>query len=83
MRSTGPRRFVPQLSDRRRQLDDSHNIGSLEGKSLLYPAIRFQGHSIWGLTFRVLTLFSDVLDAAASPGRDSRAGAVGMVKSAS
>jgi len=45
---------------------DPRNMGSLEwereGKSLLYPAIRFQGHSIWGLTFRVLTLFSDVLD---------------------
>ena len=46
---------------------DPRNMGSLEwqreGKSLLYPAIRFQGHSIWGLTFRVLTLSSDVLDA--------------------
>jgi 8-oxo-dGTP pyrophosphatase MutT (NUDIX family) len=46
---------------------EPRNMGSLEwereGKSLLYPAIRFQGHSIWGLTFRVLTLFSDVLDA--------------------
>jgi 8-oxo-dGTP pyrophosphatase MutT (NUDIX family) len=30
---------------------------------LLYPAIRFGGSAIWGLTFRVLTLFSDVLDA--------------------
>jgi 8-oxo-dGTP pyrophosphatase MutT (NUDIX family) len=34
-----------------------------EGMKLLYPAIRFREHSIWGLTFRVLTLFSDVLDA--------------------
>jgi 8-oxo-dGTP pyrophosphatase MutT (NUDIX family) len=45
---------------------DPGNAGSLEwergGKNLLYPAIRFQGHAIWGLTFRVLTLFSDVLD---------------------
>lgn len=30
---------------------------------LLYPAIRFRDSAIWGLTFRVLTLFSDVLDA--------------------
>jgi 8-oxo-dGTP pyrophosphatase MutT (NUDIX family) len=45
---------------------DVQNAGSLEwersGSRLLYPAIRFRGHSIWGLTFRVLTLFSDVLD---------------------
>lgn len=45
---------------------DPRNAGSLEwersGTRLLYPAIRYQGHSIWGLTFRVLTLFSDVLD---------------------
>jgi 8-oxo-dGTP pyrophosphatase MutT (NUDIX family) len=40
-----------------------HQEWEWEGKSLLYPAIRFRGHSIWGLTFRVLTLFSDVLDA--------------------
>lgn len=46
---------------------DPANANSLEwereGRSLLYPAIRFRGHAIWGLTFRVLTLFSDVLDA--------------------
>ncbi|MES1241929.1 MAG: CoA pyrophosphatase [Acidobacteriota bacterium] len=46
---------------------DARNMGSLEwerdGRRLLYPAIRFQDSSIWGLTFRVLTLFSDVLDA--------------------
>lgn len=34
-----------------------------EGTNLLYPAIRFGDTAIWGLTFRVLTLFSDVLDA--------------------
>jgi 8-oxo-dGTP pyrophosphatase MutT (NUDIX family) len=33
------------------------------GARLLYPAIRFRDAAIWGLTFRVLTLFSDVLDA--------------------
>lgn len=33
-----------------------------QGKRLLYPSILYQGHAIWGLTFRVLTLFSDVLD---------------------
>lgn len=45
---------------------DSNNMSRLEwerqGTRLLYPAIRYQGHSIWGITFRVLTLFSDVLD---------------------
>jgi 8-oxo-dGTP pyrophosphatase MutT (NUDIX family) len=40
-----------------------HQEWEREGNRLLYPAIRFRGHSIWGLTFRVLTLFSDVLDA--------------------
>lgn len=45
---------------------DASNMSRLEwerqGTRLLYPAIRYQGHSIWGITFRVLTLFSDVLD---------------------
>ncbi len=45
---------------------DPRNSSSLEwereGRRLLYPAIRFQDTAIWGLTFRVLTLFSDVLD---------------------
>jgi 8-oxo-dGTP pyrophosphatase MutT (NUDIX family) len=41
----------------------SHVEWERSGKRLVYPAIRFRGHSIWGLTFRVLTLFSDVLDA--------------------
>jgi 8-oxo-dGTP pyrophosphatase MutT (NUDIX family) len=45
---------------------DARNMSSLEwerdGKRLLYPAIRFRDSSIWGLTLRVLTLFSDVLD---------------------
>jgi 8-oxo-dGTP pyrophosphatase MutT (NUDIX family) len=45
---------------------DPRNMGSQEwerdGRRLLYPAIRFRDASIWGLTFRVLTLFSDVLD---------------------
>jgi 8-oxo-dGTP pyrophosphatase MutT (NUDIX family) len=46
---------------------DPANANSLEwkpeGQSLHYPAIRFREHAIWGLTLRVLTLFSDVLDA--------------------
>jgi 8-oxo-dGTP pyrophosphatase MutT (NUDIX family) len=45
---------------------DPANAGHVEwerdGNRLLYPAIRFRGNAIWGLTFRVLTLFSDVLD---------------------
>lgn len=45
---------------------DPNNMSRLEwerqGTRLLYPAIRYQGHSIWGITFRVLTLFSDVLN---------------------
>lgn len=46
---------------------DPANAGRLEwqrqGAKLLYPAIRYGDHSIWGITYRVLTLFSDVLDA--------------------
>ena len=34
---------------------------SADGKTLYYPAIRFQDQMIWGITLRVLTLFSDVL----------------------
>jgi 8-oxo-dGTP pyrophosphatase MutT (NUDIX family) len=41
----------------------SHMEWERSGSRLLYPAIRFRGHAIWGITFRVLTLFSDVLDA--------------------
>jgi 8-oxo-dGTP pyrophosphatase MutT (NUDIX family) len=45
---------------------DPRNTSHLEwernGARLLYPAIRFREHAIWGITFRVLTLFSDVLD---------------------
>lgn len=44
---------------------DPRNAGHIEwesaGTRLAYPAIRFRGHPIWGITFRVLTLFSDVL----------------------
>jgi 8-oxo-dGTP pyrophosphatase MutT (NUDIX family) len=46
---------------------DPRNAGRFtwkrDGANLLYPAIRFGDTAIWGLTFRVLTLFSDVLDA--------------------
>jgi len=46
---------------------DPKNASHLEwersGSRLVYPAIRFGEHAIWGITFRVLTLFSDVLDA--------------------
>jgi 8-oxo-dGTP pyrophosphatase MutT (NUDIX family) len=46
---------------------DPRNASHLEwergGNRLLYPAIRFGEHAIWGVTFRVLTLFSDILDA--------------------
>ncbi len=46
---------------------DPRNAGRFEwmrgGAKLLYPSIRFRESAIWGLTFRVLTLFSDVLDA--------------------
>lgn len=44
---------------------DSGNAGRMEwewkGATTLYPAIRFRDAFIWGLTFRILTLFSDVL----------------------
>jgi 8-oxo-dGTP pyrophosphatase MutT (NUDIX family) len=46
---------------------DPRNASHMEwergGSRLLYPAIRFRENVIWGITFRVLTLFSDVLDA--------------------
>jgi len=32
------------------------------GESLIFPAIRLREHLIWGLTLRVLTLLSDVVD---------------------
>jgi 8-oxo-dGTP pyrophosphatase MutT (NUDIX family) len=41
----------------------SRFVWERNGARLLYPAIRFRDSAIWGLTFRVLTLFSDVLDA--------------------
>jgi len=41
----------------------SHQEWERNGARLLYPAIRFRDYAIWGITFRVLTLFSDVLDA--------------------
>lgn len=41
----------------------SHLEWEREGIRTRYPAIRFGDASIWGLTFRVLTLFSDALDA--------------------
>jgi 8-oxo-dGTP pyrophosphatase MutT (NUDIX family) len=34
---------------------------STDNTSLRYPAIRFREQTIWGITLRVLTLFSDVL----------------------
>lgn len=39
----------------------SHMKWEWKGARLLYPAVRFGDSAIWGLTFRVLTLFSDVL----------------------
>jgi 8-oxo-dGTP pyrophosphatase MutT (NUDIX family) len=39
------------------------NATQLTRWSVAYPAIRFQEHLIWGLTLRVLTLFSDLLGA--------------------
>jgi hypothetical protein len=45
---------------------DPANATSVEwlrdGKRVVYPGIRCRGLAIWGLTLRVLTLFSDVLD---------------------
>lgn len=32
------------------------------GARMVYPAIQYRDYVIWGLTFRVLTLFSDMLD---------------------
>ncbi len=38
-----------------------HELERPEGKQL-FPGIQFRQHVIWGLTFRLLELFSDVLD---------------------
>jgi 8-oxo-dGTP pyrophosphatase MutT (NUDIX family) len=40
----------------------SHQEWERNGARLLYPAIRYRDYAIWGITFRILTLFSDVLD---------------------
>jgi hypothetical protein len=44
---------------------DPRNVGELrlerDGAAMVFPAIRFQQHLIWGLTHRVLTLFADVI----------------------
>lgn len=39
----------------------THLSLSSDNTSLFYPAIRFQDQVIWGITLRVLTLFSDIL----------------------
>jgi len=45
---------------------DAGNSTHLEleraGGRMVYPAIRYRDYVTWGLTFRVLTMFSDVLD---------------------
>jgi 8-oxo-dGTP pyrophosphatase MutT (NUDIX family) len=43
------------------QRNATHLNVSRGGASLVFPAIRLREHLIWGLTLRVLTLFSDVL----------------------
>lgn len=44
---------------------DQRNASELRlernGVPMIFPAIRFRDHLIWGLTHRVLTLFSDVI----------------------
>jgi 8-oxo-dGTP pyrophosphatase MutT (NUDIX family) len=44
---------------------DQNNASELRlernGVAMVYPAIRFREHLIWGLTHRVLTLFSDLI----------------------
>jgi 8-oxo-dGTP pyrophosphatase MutT (NUDIX family) len=42
---------------------EAKNATQLTRAAIAYPAIRFHEHLIWGLTLRVLTLFSDVLGA--------------------
>ena len=39
----------------------THLTLSADGKTLYYPAVRFQDQIVWGITLRVLTLFSDVI----------------------
>ncbi len=40
----------------------THLDVNLRGSRMVYPAIQYRDYVIWGLTFRVLTMFSDVLD---------------------
>jgi hypothetical protein len=44
---------------------DQRNASELRldrhGVAMVFPAIRFREHLIWGLTHRVLTLFSDLI----------------------
>jgi 8-oxo-dGTP pyrophosphatase MutT (NUDIX family) len=43
------------------QRNATHLTLTRNGEALVFPAIRLGEHLIWGLTLRVLTLFSDVL----------------------
>jgi 8-oxo-dGTP pyrophosphatase MutT (NUDIX family) len=43
------------------QRNATHLTLARNGEALVFPAIRLGEHLIWGLTLRVLTLFSDVL----------------------
>jgi 8-oxo-dGTP pyrophosphatase MutT (NUDIX family) len=51
---------LEHLWDRR---NATHLSLARNGESMVFPAIRLGEHLIWGLTLRVLTLFSDVLAA--------------------
>ncbi len=44
------------------ELDHGGSRATRAPAARVYPGIRFRDQVIWGLTFRVLTLFSDVLD---------------------
>lgn len=49
-----------------KHLWDADNCTQLQlernGTRMVFPAVQFEDTAIWGLTYRVLTLFSDVLD---------------------
>jgi 8-oxo-dGTP pyrophosphatase MutT (NUDIX family) len=54
---------VPILGEPESQAEYLHAIG--DGRTLRFPAFEYQGHTIWGLTYRILTQFLSLIAIAA------------------
>lgn len=50
---------VPTFSEPESQAEYLHAIG--DGRTMRFPAFQYQGHTIWGLTYRILTQFLSVV----------------------